>query len=86
VSGLTVTQVGGRGRKANPRGVFRFNEYEIRYMPQMMIDVVVADYLVDDVVRTVMEKARTGERGDGRVFVIPVEEAYSVRTSASGPD
>jgi len=86
VSGVTVTQVGGRGRKANPRGVFRFHEYEIRYMPQMMIDVVVADDLVDDVVRTVMEVARTGEAGDGRVFVIPVEEAYGVRTRARESD
>src|SRR5262245_14640006 len=86
VSGVTVTQVGGSGRLANPTAFFRLNQYQIRYMPQMMIDVVVADGLVDEVVRTVMEKARTGERGDGRVFVIPVEEAYSVRTRAGGPD
>jgi len=52
----------------------------------MMIDVVVADYMVDDVVRIVMETARTGERGDGRVFVMPVEEAYTIRTRAGGPD
>jgi nitrogen regulatory protein PII len=51
-----------------------------------MIDVVVADSLVDDVVRVVMEAARTGRRGDGRVFVIPVEEAYTIRTRAGGPD
>jgi nitrogen regulatory protein P-II 1 len=86
VSGVTVTQVGGHGRRANPTATFRFQEYEIRYWPQMMIDVVVADYLVEDVVRIVMETARTGERGDGRVFVMPVEEAYSVRTRAGGPD
>jgi len=86
ISGITVTGVGGHGRRANPTTVWRCCEYEIRYLPQMMIDVVVADYLVDDVVRTVMEAARKGERGDGRVFVIPVEEAYSVRTRAGGPD
>jgi nitrogen regulatory protein P-II 1 len=86
VSGVTVTQVGGSGRRKNPKAVFRFSEYEIRYVSQMMIDVVVEDHLVDEVVRTVMEKARTGERGDGRVFVIPVEEAYSVRTRVGGPD
>jgi nitrogen regulatory protein PII len=86
VSGLTVTQVGASGRRANPTAVFRFNKYQIRYVPQMMIDVVVADCVVNDVVRTVMEKAHTGERGDGRVFVIPVDEAYSVRTRAGGPD
>jgi len=86
VSGVTVTQVGGRGRHANPSGVFRGSEYEIRYMPQMMIDVVVADCDVEEVVRTIIETARTGAKGDGRVFVIPVEEAYSVRTRAGGPD
>jgi nitrogen regulatory protein P-II 1 len=86
VSGITVTQVGGSGRKPNPTAVFRFSEYEVRYVSQMMIDVVVEDYLVDDVVRTVMEKARTGQQGDGRVFVIPVEEAYTVRTRAGGSD
>jgi nitrogen regulatory protein P-II 1 len=86
VSGITVTQVGGSGRKPNPTAVFRFSEYEVRYVSQMMIDVVIEDYLVDEVVRTVMEKARTGQQGDGRVFVIPVEEAYTVRTRAGGSD
>jgi nitrogen regulatory protein P-II 1 len=86
VSGITVTQVGGRGRTANPITVFRGTSQEMRYMPQMMIDVVVADYLVEDVVRTVMETAGTGAHGDGRIFVMPVEEAYTVRTRAGGPD
>jgi nitrogen regulatory protein P-II 1 len=86
VSGVTVTRVLGRGRGHNPRAVWRGREYEIRHVPQMMIDVVVADYMVDDVVRIVMEMARTGERGDGRIFVVPVEEAYTIRTRAGGPD
>ena len=86
LSGVTVTEVGGRGRRTNPKRCWRGHEYELRYLPQMMIDVVVADYMVDDVVRIVMETARTGERGDGRVFVVPVEEAYTIRTRAGGPD
>ena len=86
VSGLTVTHVGGRGRGKNPTAVFRCSQYEMPYRQEMMIDMVVADYMVDDVVRTVIEAARTGERGDGRVFVIPVEEAYSIRTRVGGPD
>jgi nitrogen regulatory protein P-II 1 len=65
---------------------FRCHLYEIPYRPEMMIDVVVADYIVDDVVKTVLEAARTGEQGDGRVFVIPVEEAYTIRTRCGGPD
>jgi nitrogen regulatory protein P-II 1 len=86
VSGVTVTPVLGRGRRKIPKGIYRGSEYEIRHTRQMMIDVVVADWLVDDVVRVVMEAARTGRRGDGRVFVIPVEEAYTIRTRAGGPD
>jgi nitrogen regulatory protein P-II 1 len=86
VSGLTVTHVGGRGRGRNPMVVFRGSEFEMPFRPQMMIDMVVADYMVDDVVKTVMETARTGQRGDGRVFVIPVEEAYTIRTRCGGPD
>ena len=86
VSGLTVTHCGGRGRGKNPTAVFRLHEYEIPYRPEMMIDMVVADCIVDDVVKTVIEVARTGERGDGRVFVIPVEEAYTIRTRCGGPD
>ena len=86
VSGVTVTGVGGRGRRAPPKGVYRCCEYDVRSLPQMMIDVLVADCVVDDVVRIVMETARTGKQGDGRVFVIPVEEAYTIRTRAGGPD
>ena len=52
----------------------------------MMIDLVVADAVVDDVVRLVMDTARTGKKGDGRIFVMSVEEAYTIRTRAGGPD
>ena len=86
MSGVTVMQVGGRGRRANPMRHLRGLESELRYLPQMMIDVVVADDMVDEVVRIVMETARTGERGDGRVFVVPVEEAYTIRPRAGGLD
>jgi len=86
VSGLTVTHVAGRGRGKNPTAVFRCSVYEIPYRHEMMIDMVVADSVVDEVVKTVIETARTGQQGDGRVFVIPVEEAYTIRTRCGGPD
>ena len=86
LSGLTVSLVGGRGQQRTVKEFYRCVEYEPRYLPQMMIDVVVADDMVDDVVRIVLETARTGERGDGRVFVVPVEEAYTIRTRAGGPE
>jgi nitrogen regulatory protein PII len=86
VSGVTVTHVLGRGRREMPKVAWRGCEYEMRHQPQMMIDIVVDDYLVDDIIRIVMDVARTGGRGDGRIFVMPVEEAYTIRTRAGGVD
>ena len=86
LSGFTVTEVGGSGRAENPKTSWRGRRLELRYVPRTMIDVLVADDAVDDVVRIVMDKAHTGNRGDGRVLVIPVEQAYTIRTRAGGPD
>ena len=86
VSGVTVSQVGGRGRTSTRRRCGVVCEYEIRFLPHMMLDVVVADYVVEDVVRVVLETAYTGRHGDGRIFVMPLEEAYTIRTRAGGPD
>jgi nitrogen regulatory protein PII len=86
LSGFTVTEVGGRGRAPTPQGLWRGRKYEMRYLPQTMIDVLVTDDVVDEVVRIVMETAYTGNKGDGRVFVIPVDEAYTIRTRMGGAD
>jgi nitrogen regulatory protein PII len=80
VSGLTVTEVRGHGRQKGHKAVYRGREYEVSLLPKMMIDVVAPDPLVDAIVRTVIGAARTGEIGDGRIFVIPVEQAYNIRT------
>jgi nitrogen regulatory protein P-II 1 len=85
VSGVTVTDVRGRGRKKLTL-VYRGREQEARFLPQTMIDVVVPDYLVDDVVRIVMDTAHTGQMGDGRIFVLPIEESYTIRTRTGGFD
>jgi nitrogen regulatory protein P-II 1 len=86
LSGFTVTEVAGRGRAPTPERLCRGQRFTLRYVPHTMIDVLVADDAVDDVVRTVMATAYTGHKGDGRVFVLPVEEAYTIRTRAGGPD
>jgi len=86
LSGFTVTVVGGSGRAANPQTTWGGRRMEYRYMPKTMIDVLVADDVVDDVVRIVIDNARTGERGDGRLMIIPVDQAYTIRTRAGGPD
>ena len=80
ISGMTVTEVRGHGRQRGHSTVYRGSEYEVSLLPKMEIEVVVPDELVDDAIEAIMNAARTGEIGDGRVFVTPVEQSYNIRT------
>jgi nitrogen regulatory protein PII len=80
VSGMTVTEVRGHGKQKGHTAIYRGKEYNVSLLPKMQIEVVVADALVADCIRAVIEAARTGEIGDGRVFVMPVEQSYKIRT------
>jgi nitrogen regulatory protein PII len=80
VSGMTVTEVRGHGRQKGHTAVYRGKEYNVSLLPKMQIEVVVAEDLLDSVVQAVITAARTGEIGDGRVFVLPVEQNYHIRT------
>jgi nitrogen regulatory protein PII len=80
LAGMTVTDVRGHGRQKGHTAVYRGKEYAVSLLPKSEIEVVVADEVVDDVIKAVMEAARTGEIGDGRVFVLPVEQGYNIRT------
>jgi nitrogen regulatory protein PII len=80
VSGLTVTEVRGHGLQKGQSAVYRGQEYHISLLPKMELEVVVDDDVVDDAVKAIMAAARTGEVGDGRVFVCPVAEGYRIRT------
>jgi nitrogen regulatory protein PII len=80
VSGMTVTDVRGHGRQKGHTAVYRGKEYSVTLLPKVEIEVVVADETVDEVIQTIIVAARTGEIGDGRVFVIPVEHSYKIRT------
>ena len=80
VGGMTVTEVRGHGRQRGHSAVYRGREYEVSLLPKMKIEAVVPDDMVEDVVNAIMSAARTGEIGDGRVFVIPVEESRNIRT------
>ena len=80
VSGMTVTEVRGHGRQKGHTAVYRGKEYNVSLLPKMQIEVVVAENLLDSVVQAVIAAARTGEIGDGRVFVLPVEMNYPIRT------
>ena len=80
VSGLTVTEVRGHGKQKGHTAVYRGREYEVSLLPKMEIEVVVPDTAVDEAIKAIIGAARTGEIGDGRVFVMPVEQGYNIRT------
>src|ERR671937_482460 len=80
VSGMTVTEVRGHGKQKGHTAVYRGQEYNVSLLPKMQIEVVVPDSMADDAIKAIIEAARTGEIGDGRVFVLPVGESYRIRT------
>jgi nitrogen regulatory protein PII len=80
VSGMTVTEVRGHGKQKGHTAIYRGKEYDVSLLPKMQIELVVPDELVDEVIAAVVRAARTGEIGDGRVFVVPVEQSYRIRT------
>ncbi len=80
VQGMTVTEVRGHGRQKGHKAIYRGREYEVSLLPKTMLELVIPDRQVDDVVRIVMETARTGDIGDGRIFVMPVEDGHNIRT------
>ena len=80
ISGMTVTEVRGHGKQKGHTAIYRGQEYNVSLLPKMQIEVVVSDSQVDEVVKAIVQAAKTGEIGDGRVFVIPVGESYKIRT------
>jgi nitrogen regulatory protein P-II 1 len=80
VSGMTITEVRGHGRQKGHKAVYRGTEYSVTLLPKVMLELVVPDERAEEIIQTIITTARTGEIGDGRVFVINVEEGYNVRT------
>jgi nitrogen regulatory protein PII len=80
LSGMTVTDVRGHGRQKGHTAVYRGKEYAVSLLPKVEIEVVVSNDVVEEVIQAVVQAARTGEIGDGRVFVLPVESGYNIRT------
>ena len=80
IAGMTVTEVRGHGKQKGHTAIYRCQEYQVSLLPKMEIEVVVQDFLADSVCEAIVTAARTGEIGDGRVFVFPVERSYNIRT------
>jgi nitrogen regulatory protein PII len=84
ISGMTVTEVRGHGKQKGHTAVYRGKEYNVSLLPKMEIELVVQDTIVEDAIKAIVQAARTGEIGDGRVFVLPVEQTYRIRTGEQG--
>lgn len=84
VNGLTVTQVIGCGKQKGNTQIYRGVEYTVHLIPKVKIEIVVMDKFVDEVIQVITKEARTGEIGDGKIFVSAVENAYTIRTGATG--
>jgi nitrogen regulatory protein PII len=82
VSGMTITEVRGHGRQKGHKAVYRGREYDVSLLPKTMIEMAVPDEVVDAVVAVVINAARTGDIGDGRIWVLNIEEGYNIRTAA----
>ena len=86
VRGLMVTEIKGFGAQSGHTEIYRGAEYAVHFVPKVKLELVVPDGLADDVVATIARSAGTGKIGDGKVFVLDVEQALRVRTGETGDD
>ncbi len=84
VQGMTVTEVKGFGRQKGIVEVYRGAEYHIQFIPKIKLEIVVNDNMVDQIVKIIQETAQTGEIGDGKIFILPVENTVRIRTGEKG--
>jgi nitrogen regulatory protein P-II 1 len=86
VQGMTVTEVKGFGRQKGIREVYRGMEYQVDFLPKVKIEIIVPDDKAQAIVETIMNAARTGRIGDGKIFVYPVADVVRIRTGETGND
>ncbi|MCG3198256.1 MAG: P-II family nitrogen regulator [Candidatus Omnitrophica bacterium] len=86
IRGLTISEVRGHGRQKGHKEIFRGKEYSVDMLPKARLEVAVTDTQVEGVVQALIESARTGDVGDGKIFILPMENAYRIRTGETGVD
>ena len=84
IQGMTITEVKGFGRQKGHKELYRGAEYVVEFLPKVKIEIVVADDMLDTVVKAIVKASSTGRIGDGKIFVSPVEDAVRIRTGESG--
>ncbi|MBW2119548.1 MAG: P-II family nitrogen regulator [Deltaproteobacteria bacterium] len=86
IKGLTVSEVKGFGRQRGHKEVYRGAEYQVDFVSKIKIEVVLESEMVPEAVKIIQEKARTGQIGDGKIFILPVEEVIRIRTGETGKE
>ena len=86
VNGMTATEVQGFGRQRGHTEVYRGAEYQVDFVPKVKIEVLAEEDQVQGVIDAVLKSARTGKIGDGKIFVLPADQVYRIRTGETGPD
>ncbi len=86
VRGMTLTEVKGYGRQKGHTELYRGSEYKIDFLPKIKMEIIAEDSMVDNIVSTIIKAAKTGQVGDGKIFVSAVQDVIRVRTEESGED
>jgi nitrogen regulatory protein P-II 1 len=86
IHGMTVTEVKGFGRQKGHTELYRGAEYVVDFLPKIKIEITVSEEMVEKVVEVIVAAANTGRIGDGKIFVLPLDEAVRIRTGERGPD
>ncbi len=86
VKGMTLTEVKGYGRQKGHTEVYRGSEYKIDFLPKIKLEIIAKDSDVDRIVDTIVRVGKTGQVGDGKIFIYPVEDVIRIRTEESGED
>jgi nitrogen regulatory protein P-II 1 len=86
VKGMTVTEVKGFGRQRGHTEIYRGSEYQVDFVPKVKLEVIVSSEIAPEVVKIIEQKAKTGEIGDGKIFVIDLEESIRIRTGERGDE
>jgi nitrogen regulatory protein P-II 1 len=86
IHGMTVSEVKGFGRQKGHTELYRGAEYVVDFLPKVKLEIAVSDDMVDKVVQAIVDAANTGRIGDGKIFVLPMEETIRIRTGERGPD
>ena len=86
IQGITITEAKGYGRQKGHTELYRGAEYVVDFLPKLKIEIILADDMVDAAVDAILRSATTGRIGDGKIFILPVEEAIRIRTGERGSD